>query len=60
MGHKRCHDGDDMSSLCCSEYIVDVLKEADEDDDFKFDDDLKEFDLFNDSGSFDDDDDDDF
>lgn len=28
------------------------------DEDFKFDDDLKEFDMFNDSGSFDDDDDD--
>jgi nucleolin len=35
-------------------------KDGDDDDDFKFDDDLKEFDLFNDSGSFDDDDDDDF
>ena len=35
-------------------------KESEEEEDFKFDDDLKEFDLFNDSGSFDDDDDDDF
>ena len=35
-------------------------KEGEEEEDFKFDDDLKEFDLFNDSGSFDDDGDDDF
>ena len=36
-------------------------KKADEDDDFKLDEDFKEFDLFNDKDSgFDDDDDDDF